>query len=103
MAHQQAPAPQQRKYSTMLTPCPTCTTTINITEQLQDYLADASDEGLNGKPVELESLYLPLACPTCFEAGVTLCIATDDFYTGESTTANPVQARQRHKKQKKAA
>ncbi len=108
MAQKKAKAPQQRKYSTIITRCPKCNSSINVTDQLQDYLADNGYEGLYGKPVEIEFLWLPLECPTCVEAGMTLCLAEDDFYDdcsiGEGTTANPLEDTQktRHKKPKQA-
>ncbi len=104
MAQKKAKAPEQRKYSPIITHCPKCNSRINVTEQLQEYLADDSYEGFYGKPVEIDFLYLPLECPTCIEASVTLCIAADDFYIGESTIATPSKDTQkkRHKKRNHA-
>jgi hypothetical protein len=90
----------------IITPCLQCNNPISVTQALQEDFADNYNETDSEGRILVEFLSLPLQCPRCHHTGTTLCITSDNFYIGESSTANPVkavqQAQQRHEKPKQA-
>jgi hypothetical protein len=105
-----APKGTSTHFPDIVTPCLQCNTPISVTQALQEDFADNYTETDSKGRIIVEFLSLPLQCPQCSHAGTTLCIASDDFYISESSTANPVnavqqdtqQAQQRHEKPKPA-